>query len=248
MEKIMRELLKVKDLRKGNILNDISFAIIEGEMTAIMGPSGSGKSTLLYNVSGMDKPDAGKVMLGETEITGLNEDEKADLRLKRMGFVFQQMNVLNNLDLIDNIVLPAVHADRKHKKDHYKKAEALMDDLHIRDLARRHVNEVSGGQLQRACICRSMMMDPEIIFADETTGALNQTAASEVIEAFLRMNRGGATIMMVTHDSRIASMCERILYILDGEIRGELILGKYIQDDNGEREQKTNRWLESMGW
>ena len=256
MEIVMSEILKVINLKKGNILKGISFEIEEGEMTAIMGPSGSGKSTLLYNISGMDQPDAGKVILGNTEITGLNEDKKADLRLKRMGFVFQQMNVLDKLNIIDNIVLPAVHADRKHRKEHYKRAELLMEELQIRNLAQRRVNEVSGGQLQRACICRSMMMKPEIIFADEPTGALNQTAAQEVIEAFLRMNCQGSTIMMVTHDSRIAAMCERILYILDGEIQGELILGKYtgnyvgryIQDDRREREQKTSRWLEHMGW
>ena len=245
---VMSGLLKVESLKKGDILKNISFEIHEGEMAAVMGPSGSGKSTLLYNISGMDQPDAGKVILGKTEITGLNEDEKADLRLRRMGFVFQQMNVLDNLNIIDNIVLPAVHADRKRKKECYKKAEGLMDGLHIRNLAQRRVNEVSGGQLQRVCICRSMMMNPEIIFADEPTGALNQTAATEVIEAFLRMNREGATIMMVTHDSRIAAMCERILYMLDGEIKGELILGRYMADDGREREQKTIRWLENMGW
>ena len=248
MEIVMRQLLKVNDLRKGDILKNINFEIKEGEMTAIMGPSGSGKSTLLYNISGMDKPDAGRVLLRNTEITGLNEDEKADLRLRRMGFVFQHMNVLDNLNIIDNIVLPAVHADRKHKKEYYKKAELLMDSLHIRDLEKRRVNEVSGGQLQRACICRSMILNPEIIFADEPTGALNQTAASEVIEAFLRMNHGGTTIMMVTHDSRIAAMCERILYILDGEIKGELMLGKYLENHGRVRQQKTSRWLESMGW
>ena len=103
----MKELLKVSDLTKGSILRKVGFAVQRGEMTAIMGPSGSGKSTLLYNVSGMDRPDAGKVYLGETEITGLSEDAKADLRLRRMGFVFQQMNMLDDLNIIDNIVLPA---------------------------------------------------------------------------------------------------------------------------------------------
>jgi len=117
MEIVMSEILKVINLKKGNILKGISFEIEEGEMTAIMGPSGSGKSTLLYNISGMDQPDAGKVILGNTEITGLNEDKKADLRLKRMGFVFQQMNVLDKLNIIDNIVLPAVHADRNIEKN-----------------------------------------------------------------------------------------------------------------------------------
>lgn len=244
----MKELLKVKHLGKADILKDINFEIREGEMVAVMGPSGSGKSTLLYNVSGMDDPDTGEVMLGDTVITGMNEDEKAELRLKRMGFVFQQMNVLENLNIIDNIVLPSVHADRKRKKEYCERAMELMEGFHIGDLAERKVSEVSGGQLQRACICRSMMSEPEIIFADEPTGALNQTAATEVIESFLKINRDGTTILMVTHDSRIASMCERILYILDGEIRGELKLGKKEQNDNREREQKTVRWLAEMGW
>ena len=244
----MKELLTVKHLGKADILKDINFEIKEGEMVAVMGPSGSGKSTLLYNVSGMDDPDTGEVMLGDTVITGMNEDEKAELRLKRMGFVFQQMNMLEDLDIIDNIVLPAVHADRKRKKEYYERAKALMEDFHISELAERKISEVSGGQLQRACICRSMMSEPEIIFADEPTGALNQTAATEVIESFLKINRDGTTILMVTHDSRIASMCERILYLLDGEIRGELKLGKNVQNDNREREQKTIRWLEEMGW
>ncbi len=244
----MKELLKVSDLTKGSILRKVGFAVQRGEMTAIMGPSGSGKSTLLYNVSGMDGPDAGKVYLGETEIAGLSEDAKADLRLRRMGFVFQQMNMLADLNIIDNIVLPAVHADRKRRREHYDRAAALMESFHIGDLAQRRVNEVSGGQLQRACICRSMMMEPEIIFADEPTGALNQTAASEVMEAFLKVNGDGTTILMVTHDSRIAAVCERILYILDGEIRGELDLGKYAGEDIRAREQKTAGWLEEMGW
>ena len=244
----MKELLKVNNLGKGDILKDINLEIREGEMVVVMGPSGSGKSTLLYNVSGMDDPDTGEVMLRDTVITGLNEDEKAELRLKRMGFVFQQMNVLENLNIIDNIVLPAVHADRKHKKEYYERAMALMDGFHIGDLAERKTSEVSGGQLQRACICRSMLLEPEIIFADEPTGALNQTAATEVIDAFLKINRDGTTILMVTHDSRIASMCDRILYILDGQIRGELKLGKNEQNANREREQKTIKWLDEMGW
>ena len=244
----MKELLKVNNLGKGDILKDINLEIREGEMVAVMGPSGSGKSTLLYNVSGLDDPDTGEVMLRDTVITGLNEDEKAELRLKRMGFVFQQMNVLENLNIIDNIVLPAVHADRKHKKEYYERAMALMDGFHIGDLAERKTSEVSGGQLQRACICRSMLLEPEIIFADEPTGALNQTAATEVIDAFLKINRDGTTILMVTHDSRIASMCDRILYILDGQIRGELKLGKNEQNANREREQKTIKWLDEMGW
>ncbi|RKM61249.1 ABC transporter ATP-binding protein [Butyrivibrio sp. CB08] len=244
----MSELLKVNNIRKGQILNGISFELKKGEMTAIMGPSGSGKSTLLYNVSGMDTADGGEVFLQGKEIRGLSEDEKASIRLKNMGFVFQQMNCLSNLNLIDNIVFPAVHADRKNREEYYARAKELMAKFHIEDLAERRVNEVSGGQLQRACICRSMIMKPEILFADEPTGALNQSASGEVMDAFLKINSEGTSILMVTHDSRVASKCERVLYILDGEIRGELNLGKYDASMERDREQQTARWLESLGW
>ena len=244
----MSELLKVSNLCKENILKNVSFEMEAGEMTAIMGPSGSGKSTLLYNVSGMDRPDEGNVFLSGVEITSMSEDEKAKFRLQKMGFVFQQMNVLNNLNVIDNIVFPAVHADRKNSRKIYDHAKKLMSDFHIGDLADRKVNEISGGQLQRTCICRSMMMDPVILFADEPTGALNQTAASEVIDAFLKINREGTSILMVTHDSKVASMCERIMYILDGEIRGELKPGKYSPEHAKEREKNTVQWLNAMGW
>ncbi|WP_022764279.1 ABC transporter ATP-binding protein [Butyrivibrio sp. XPD2006] len=244
----MAELLRVTKLGKRGILEAVSFSMQEGEMIAVMGPSGSGKSTLLYNVSGMDRADAGESVLAGQNLTGLNEDERAALRLTEMGFVFQQMNMIKNLNLVDNIVLPAVHADRKNKKEHYRRAAMLMEKFGIGDLAERRINEVSGGQLQRACICRSMIMNPKILFADEPTGALNQAAATEVIDAFLEINREGTGILMVTHDGRMASMCERILYILDGEIRGELRLGKFSPEHAKEREKKTTGWLEAMGW
>ena len=246
----MKELLKVKGLCKKNILRNISFSVGEGEMIAIMGPSGSGKSTLLYNVSGMDQADSGEVWLGETEIVRLSEDDKARLRLNRMGFVFQQMNMLSNLNILDNILLPSVHADksRAFQKMQKEKALQLMDEFGIRNLKDRRITEVSGGQLQRACICRSMMLSPEILFADEPTGALNQTASEEVLRAFLRINAAGTTILMVTHDSRVAAKCQRILYILDGEIRGELKLDNYSEDEHAARQQKTTDWLKMMGW
>lgn len=244
----MTSLLNVKHLCKKDILHDISFTMEQGEMTAIMGPSGSGKSTLLYNVSGMDQADSGEVRLNGTELVGLSEDEKASLRLNRMGFVFQQMNVLQNLNILDNIMLPAVHARKKGKRQLEKRAQSLMTEFHIPELAGRRVTEVSGGQLQRACICRSMMLEPEILFTDEPTGALNQSAAQEVIQAFLNLNRQGTSILMVTHDSRVASRCERILYLLDGKIRGELSLGKAEPQEDRVREQKVSDWLGKLGW
>lgn len=246
--KRMSELLKVKNLKKGEIIRGIGFELKKGEMTAIMGPSGSGKSTLLYNVSGMDRADEGEVWLGGQEIRTLSEDEKADIRLHKMGFVFQQMNCLSNINLIDNIVFPAVHADRKRQSEYYARARELMAKFHIEDLAERKINEVSGGQLQRACICRSMIMKPDIIFADEPTGALNRSSSAEVMDAFLKINSEGTAILMVTHDSKVASKCERVLYILDGEIKGELNLGKYNSDNAREREQKVAGWLTGLGW
>ena len=138
----MSKLLEVKNLKKGEILRGISFDLHEGEMVAIMGPSGSGKSTLLYNVSGMDRSDEGEVFLSGTEIRALREDEIAGIRLHRMGFVFQQMNCLSNLDLIDNIVFPAIHADRKNKDMYYARARELMAKFHIEDIAERKINEV----------------------------------------------------------------------------------------------------------
>ncbi len=244
----MGTLLKVTDLKKDNILNDISFEMPEGEMTAIVGPSGSGKSTLLYNVSGMDTPDGGKIFLEDTEITALDEEKKARLRLDRLGFVFQKMNMLSNLNIIDNIVFPALHSDRKKKHKYYERAKKLMEDLHISDIAMRRIKDVSGGELQRACICRSLIMDPKIIFADEPTGALNRSSASEVMSEFIKINEAGTGILMVTHDSRVASMCERIIYLLDGRIKGELRLGKCTPGSIREREEETLRWLGSLGW
>ena len=246
----MKEILCVHNLCRKNILKNISFSVTEGEMVAIMGPSGSGKSTLLYNASGMDQADAGEVWLDDREIVGMSEDDRACLRLSQMGFVFQQMNMLANLNILDNILLPSVHADRSSafQAAQTEKARRLMEQFGIGDLADRKITEVSGGQLQRACICRSMMLSPRILFADEPTGALNRSASEEVLEAFQKINGEGTAILLVTHDSRVAARCERILYLLDGELRGERKLGRYTEEERTEREQQTADWLSRMGW
>ena len=218
----MAELLTVKKLCRNGILKDVSFEVRAGEMVAIMGPSGSGKSTLLYQVSGMDRADSGEVWMDGTEICTLSEDDRARLRLSKMGFVFQQMNMLKNLNLLDNILLPACRLGRGKRtgKELERRARMLMGKMGIEALAQRRITQVSGGQLQRACICRSMMNEPKILFADEPTGALNQSAAQEVMAEFTRLNQEGTTILMVTHDSKVAAKCGRILYLLDGCIQG----------------------------
>lgn len=243
----MKQLLRVQNLSKNQILHDISFEIEQGELLAIMGPSGSGKSTLLYNVAGMDEPDDGKIWLHDTELTSLSEDGKAKIRLHRMGFVFQQMNMISNLNLLDNILLPALQAKpKKAKLALTVKAQQLMEKLSISGLEQRKITEVSGGQLQRACICRSLMNDPEILFADEPTGALNQKAAAEVMAELVKLNQEGTTILIVTHDSKVASHCDRILYLLDGRICQEFTLNQ--TNNLKKREDLVNRWLAEMGW
>lgn len=250
----MENILIVEGICKDQILKDISFSIKTGEMVAVMGPSGSGKSTLLYNVSGMDEPSGGKVWLKEQEITGLPEKEKAKLRLHRMGFVFQNMNMMENLNLLDNILLPAFQANKERKKEKKTKQELveevkdLMNKLSIAGLEHRSITEVSGGQLQRACICRSMINHPQILFADEPTGALNRSAAEEVMDTLTTLNREGTTVLMVTHDSRVASSCSRILYLLDGQLQGELSLEDYAHESIRQREERVNRWLTTMEW
>lgn len=244
----MAKLLTVNKLCKNGILKDISFGVNAGEMVAIMGPSGSGKSTLLYQVSGMDRADSGQVWMDGTEICGLSEDDRARLRLAQMGFVFQQMNMLKNLNLLDNILLPACHLNRgkTSRRELESRARLLMEKMGIEELAQRRITEVSGGQLQRACICRSMMNQPKILFADEPTGALNQSAAQEVMAEFTRLNQEGTTILMVTHDSKVAARCGRILYLLDGSIKGEFSPAGIVGEK--EREAAVSRWLAGMGW
>ena len=250
----MEIILRAEKLCKKEILKEISFCVHQGEMVAVMGPSGSGKSTLLYNLSGMDQPTGGKVWLKDQEITALSENEKAKLRLHQIGFVFQQMNMMENLNILDNILLPAVQANRNRKKQRKGKdelvdeARSLMKKLSISDLEQRRITEVSGGQLQRACICRSMINRPDIIFADEPTGALNKRATEEVMNALAALNREGTTILMVTHDSRMASRCGRILYLLDGQIQGELTLTDCPEGSIMQREDKVNRWIAKMEW
>ena len=261
----MATALKVTDLcktyitnkRQNNVLKNVNFVVEDGEMVAVMGPSGSGKSTLLYSVSGMDKPTAGEVVLKNINITGLSEKELAAIRLERMGFIFQQMHMLKNLSIMDNILLPAYQAEEKKskRKEINEYCRELMRKLDIIDIADNDITEVSGGQLQRACICRSLINKPDIIFADEPTGALNQSSSKEVMNQLIKLNDEGATIMLVTHDKKVAAKCSRILYIVDGNIKGELKLGSHnIMDEVAgdktfkERERKVNSWLEDMGW
>lgn len=250
----MPEVIKTVGLCRSNILSDINFSMEKGEMVAVMGPSGSGKSTLLYQLSGMDQSDTGEVLFEGNNICACSEDMKADIRLNKMGFVFQQMNMLPDLNIIDNIIFPASQS-RKAKAGRKKceavlkdEAIALMKKVGIDGLENRGITEVSGGQLQRACICRAMMNHPEILFADEPTGALNKAASEEIMEEFVRLNREGMSVLIVTHDSKVAGCCDRVLYLTDGKISGECVMGKYETSQKQEREKRVSSWLEQHGW
>lgn len=253
----MNNVLEVKNLcktyiinkRQNNVLKNVNFSIEEGEMTAIMGPSGSGKSTLLYAVSGMDDITAGSVKFLGNELKALSQKELAGIRLEKMGFIFQQMYMLKNLTVLDNILLPAYQLKNKiSKKQKTLKGQELMHKLGIIDIAENDINEVSGGQLQRACICRSMINSPEVIFADEPTGALNRAASDEVMEELVKLNKDGTTVILVTHDVKVAARCKRILFIIDGNIKGEYNLDKNAEKTPNDKERVLNNWLLDMGW
>ena len=255
----MEKTLEVKDLcktyitnkRQNNVLKNVNFTVEQGEMVAVMGPSGSGKSTLLYTVSGMDHATSGEVLFDGKNIANLSAKELAKLRLDEMGFIFQQMYMLKNLSVLDNILLPAIHSksNRLNRKEKVRTGQDLMRRLGIIEIADNDINEVSGGQLQRACICRSMINKPKMIFADEPTGALNRTSSEEVMEELTKLNRDGTTIMLVTHDARVAAKCSRVLFIVDGNIKGEYYLDKYTSPTQmRDRERSINNWLMEMGW
>lgn len=255
----MENILEVKNLcktyivnkRQNNVLKNVNFTISDGEMVALMGPSGSGKSTLLYAVSGMDSITAGEVDFCGRNIAELSQKELADLRLDEMGFIFQQMYMMKNLSILDNIILPACQSKKnpggRKKKIQY--GQDLMRKLGIIEIADNDINEVSGGQLQRACICRSMINKPKMIYADEPTGALNRTTSDEVMEELAKINEDGTTIMLVTHDVKVAAKCTRVLYIVDGNIKGEYNLDRYTSSAGlRDRERALNNWLMELGW
>ena len=209
------------------VLESLDLDIERGQFVAIMGPSGSGKSTLLHCLSGMDRPSGGSVLLGDTEITSLSEKELAALRLTRFGFVFQQAHLMTTLCLLDNIVLPGYLAGLRPRPEITARGRSLMERMGIADLADNGVTEVSGGQLQRAGICRALINDPGIVFADEPTGALNSATAQQILDLLGQVHASGTTLVMVTHDARVATRADRVLVLVDGSIAEDLALGEY---------------------
>ena len=243
-------ILEVKEIGKSfegtEVLRDITFQIEKGEFVAVMGRSGCGKSTLLYSISGMDDPTGGEVLFEGKRLAGLPEKELEKLRLNRMGFIFQKANFLKNLSIEDNIIFPAFQSGQKSRQQIVKEAEALMERMGILSVADHDVRKVSGGQLQRAAICRAMINQPAILFGDEPTGALNSSATREVMDILEKIHQDGTTILLVTHDARVAARADRVIYLEDGRIKDECLLGK--QEEKKSREKLLMEWLEKMGF
>lgn len=250
----MKTILEVKNLGKTfedtQVLKDINFNVNEGEFIAIMGQSGSGKSTLLYNISGMDRPTSGNVQFCGKDISNFEDDKMSEVRLKQMGFIFQHSYLLKNLSIRDNIVLPGFKSGKLSREQINRFADVLMEMTGIQNVADRDIKKVSGGQLQRAAICRALINQPDILFGDEPTGALNSSTTREVMDIINSVNTDGTTVIIVTHDARVAARANRVIFLMDGCIHNELTLEKYDGDATKKlsREKRLSEWLEKQGF
>ena len=249
-------LIKAKDLCKSyaneglqnHVLNNINLEIMEKDFTVIMGSSGSGKSTLLYCLSGMDTITSGEVYFKEKAMHSMKSDDLAILRRKNIGFIFQQMHLVSNLSLYENIVVPGYLLKKYKPKEINKKAKDLLKSVGLSKLEKRLPSQVSGGEQQRGSIARALINEPDLIFADEPTGALNSKSRYEVLDLLTEVNEKGQGILMVTHDVKAAIRANRIIYIEDGKIVGDMNIQAYKEDDKKSREIQVLSWLSSKGW
>ena len=228
--------LDARNIVKEGIINNVSLSIKKGEFVSIMGPSGSGKSTLLFILSGIEKLDKGEVFLLENEISKLKSNDLSDIRRKHIGFVFQNPELIPELNVLKNVLIPI-----RNTKEKAIKADNLLSQLNLDGYGKRSVNNLSGGEKQRVAIARALINNPDIIFADEPTGALNQRTSKETMEVFLNLNEKGNTILMVTHDAKVAAFSDRIIYLVDGKIKGEF---NNINRDKNE----VRSFLSNQGW
>ena len=227
-------LLEVADLRKvyttrfgGNTvtaLDGVDFAVEQGEYVAIMGESGSGKTTLLTLLAGLDKPTGGRIFLGDTELSAIKDRQLAAWRRENLGFVFQDFNLLDTFSVRDNIFLPLVLMGKSYDEMN-SRLLPLAAKLGISDLLDRYPYEISGGQKQRTAVARALITNPDILLADEPTGALDSKASEELLNLFGEINRDGQTILMVTHSVKAASSASRVLFIKDGEVYHQIYKG-----------------------
>ncbi len=198
-------------------LSDVSFEIDKGEFVAIMGPSGSGKSTLMHILGVLDMPTSGTYILDGQEVSKLTDDEAADVRNRKIGFIFQAFNLLPRTTTLQNVMLPMRYAEVP-EKEREARAKKYLEMVGLGDRLNHTSNQISGGQQQRVAIARALSMDPAILLADEPTGNIASTQAEEVMEIFQQLNDKGHTIVMITHEPDIASHAKRIIHVKDGKI------------------------------
>jgi len=248
-------LLKTEKLSKSfsnggtmqHVLKNIDLQLYKGDFTVIMGASGAGKSTLLYALSGMDTPTLGTIMFGDKVISDLSQDDLAIFRREHCGFVFQQIYLIDGMSVMDNVLCAGLLVN-KDKKVLVRRAKELFAAVDISEETQmKFPTQLSGGEAQRVGIVRSLINAPEILFADEPTGALNSKTGLDVLDTLTRFNEQGQSVVMVTHDMRSARRGNRVLYLKDGVILGECDLGKYAHGDMA-RHEKLSAFLKDMGW
>ena len=231
-----------------HIISNVDMQLFEGDFTVIMGASGSGKSTLLYALSGMDRATSGSVMYEGMDLVTLKEKKLAELRHTDFGFVFQQMHLVSNLTIFENVAVTGYLNKSASAKETNRRTDELLEKMSISHIKTHLPSQVSGGEQQRCAIARAVINKPKLIFADEPTGALNRKNTSDVLDLMTQLNCEGQSILMVTHDVRAAARANRILYLSDGKILGDLTLAPYSADDIKSREAQINAWLTSLEW
>lgn len=237
----------VTDGEVNNVIKNLDLEVFKEDFTVIMGSSGSGKSTLLYLLSGMDKVTSGEVYLNGRNITHCKENQMAAIRRDNIGFVFQGMNLIPDLTVRENIISPTFKS--KIKKQNIKdNVNKLVKDMELSEHENKFPSQLSGGQRQRTAICRGLINQPEVLFADEPTGALNSSMGESVLDIFSEIHDKGQSIVMVTHDLKAAVRGNRVVFIKDGRIDGELELGNFTKDETQKREKKLYDFLKERGW
>ena len=247
----IKNLVKIYNKGKTNefcALKGIDLSIEEGEMVAIIGKSGAGKSTLLHILAAIDSYDKGSYLVDGVSVGDLKEKDRARFRNQKIGIVMQDYALIDEYTIEENVQIPLIFGKVKGNDVRREKIMTALENVGLAELAKKPVRQLSGGQKQRVAIARALVNNPAFLLADEPTGALNRAASTEVMDALGKLNREGTTIMMVTHDAKVASCCKRVLYILDGTIKGEY---KAPEDENlsdADRERRLQNWLLDLGW
>ena len=231
-----------------HILSGMDLDIYQGDFTVIMGASGSGKSTLLYALSGMDRATAGTVIYQGNDLVKMSEKQLTALRRSDFGFIFQQMHLVSNLTLRENITVPGYLNRKRTAAETDQRADELIEQMGLSHIKDHLPAQCSGGEQQRCAVARAIIHEPELLFADEPTGALNKRNTTEVLDLLTALNAAGQSILMVTHDARAALRASRIIYISDGKVVSELTLSPYTAESEKHREAQVTAWLAALEW